>query len=99
MVAGEGMDQGWGPGGRRFKSCLPTRQRAREHGPFAYHGGGGSMLLGSNLGSNVLLHRHPLLQQRASKPPSLVINVSLPLPAPPSPLSRAFSDALRHLET
>jgi hypothetical protein len=32
-VAQSGSAPGWGPGGRRFKSCLPDQQKARVYGP------------------------------------------------------------------
>ena len=39
-VAQSGSAPGWGPGGRRFKSCLPDKQRARVNGPFVRFGRG-----------------------------------------------------------
>ena len=35
-VAQSGSAPGWGPGGRRFESCLPDSRKARVCGPFAF---------------------------------------------------------------
>ena len=35
-VAQSGSAPGWGPGGRRFKSCLPDSEKACRYGPFRF---------------------------------------------------------------
>jgi hypothetical protein len=48
-VAGKAVARGWGPGGRRFKSCLPDPKKARSDGSFGVDEGRARSDPGSNL--------------------------------------------------
>ena len=80
-VAQSGSAPGWGPGGRRFKSCLPDKQTARVHGPFVCLGDGRHLPRGPIWGP--MLSRHAtcavgalLLARRLRRKPLTLTAVS-----------------------